>query len=147
VADGFQIGRAITGLLARPLPVANGLLCEPSLGIMMGQQPGLRLAALGKARLQHLGNALMVLLAGAPQQRLIGCFLDQGMLKEVRRLRWQPLLIQELRFHQLEQSTAQGPLVPRRDRLQQGIGKLAPQRRSELRQRLHRRQAIQPRHQ
>ena len=64
----------------------------------MGQQLGLRLAALGKARLQHLGNALMVLLAGAPQRGLIGCFLDQGVFKEVGRLRWQPLLIQELRF-------------------------------------------------
>src|SRR5262249_46454626 len=67
MADGFQIGRAIAGLLACPLPVANGRLGEPSLGIVLGQQLGLRLAALGKARLQHLGNALMVLLARAPQ--------------------------------------------------------------------------------
>ena len=36
VADSFEIGRAVAGLLARPLPVANGLPCEPSLGIVMG---------------------------------------------------------------------------------------------------------------
>ena len=87
VADGFQIGRAFTGLLTCPLPVANGLLCEPSLSIVMGQQLGLRLAALGKARLQHLGNALMVLLAGATQQRLIGHVLDECMLERVGGLR------------------------------------------------------------
>ena len=42
MADRFEIGRAVTRLLARPLPVANGLLNEPSLGIVMGQQLGLR---------------------------------------------------------------------------------------------------------
>src|SRR5262249_60291716 len=75
VLDGFWIGRALQGLLSGPLPVANGLLCEPSLGIIMGQQLGLRLADLGKARLQHLGNALMVLLAGAPPEGMVGGFL------------------------------------------------------------------------
>ena len=89
----------------------------------------------------------MVLLPRAPQQGLIGCVLDQGMLKEIRRLRRQPLLVQELRLHQLLQPPPQGALVPRRDGLQQLIGKLAPQRGPELRQALHRRQAIQPRHQ
>ena len=89
----------------------------------------------------------MVLLAGALQQRLVGRVLDQRMLEAVRRLRRQPLLVQELRLHQLVQSPVQGVLVPRGDGLQQFIGKLAPQRRPELRQALHRRQAIQPRHQ
>src|ERR671922_2453505 len=86
VANGFQIGRAVAGLLARPLPVGNSLLYEPSLGIVMGQQLGLRLAALGKMCLQHLGNTLMVLLARAAQQGLVGGVLDQRMLEAVRRL-------------------------------------------------------------
>ena len=30
VADGFQMGRAVAGVLARPLPVANRLLDEPA---------------------------------------------------------------------------------------------------------------------
>ena len=55
----------------------------------------------------------MVLLAGAPQQRLIGGVLDQGMLEAIGRLRRQPPLVQELRLHQLVQPPLQGPLVPR----------------------------------
>jgi hypothetical protein len=67
----------------------------------MGKQFGLRLAELGKARLQHLGNVLMVLLPGTPEHRLIGGILDQGMLEAVRHVRRQPQLVQELRRHQL----------------------------------------------
>jgi hypothetical protein len=89
----------------------------------------------------------MVLLARAAQQRLIGRVLDQGMLEEVHRLRRQPPLVQELCLYQLVQPPLQGLFVPRGDGVQQGIGKLAPQRRPQLRQALHRRQAIQPRHQ
>src|SRR5262245_5975641 len=63
----------------------------------------------------------------APQQGLIGGLLDECMLEHVRRLWWQPLLVQELRLDQLLQPTVQGPFVPRRDRLQQFVGKLAPQ--------------------
>jgi hypothetical protein len=88
VRDRFQIGRALNGALPRLLPVGESLRCEPGLGIVMGQQLGLRLAALRKMRLQHLGNALVVLLAGTPQQRLIGRVLDQGMLEEICRLWW-----------------------------------------------------------
>ena len=57
---------------------------------MMGQQSGWVSTRSGKLRLQHLGNALMVLLPRAPQQRLIGRVLDQGMLEAVGRLRRQP---------------------------------------------------------
>jgi hypothetical protein len=41
----------------------------------------------------------MVLLPCALEERLIGGLLDQGMLEDVRRLRWQPLLVEELRLH------------------------------------------------
>jgi hypothetical protein len=53
----------------------------------MRQQLGLRLDHLGKLHLQHLRNALVILLPGAPQQRLVGRFLDQGVLEEIRCLR------------------------------------------------------------
>jgi hypothetical protein len=66
VADRFQMGRAVAGVFARPLPAAHGLLGAPRRGVMLGYQLRLRLADPGKARLQHLGNALMVLLAGTP---------------------------------------------------------------------------------
>jgi hypothetical protein len=41
----------------------------------------------------------MILLARALEERLIGDVLDQGMLEEIRRMRWEPPLVQELRRH------------------------------------------------
>ena len=48
VADGFQMGRAVAGLLARPLPVAHRLLVAARRGVVLGHQLGLRLADSGK---------------------------------------------------------------------------------------------------
>ena len=94
--DRFQIGGALDGALAGLLPIRNRLGHRAGLRIVMGQQLGLGLAELGKARLQHLGNTLMVLLPRTLQQGLIGRVLDQGVLEEVRRLWRQPPLIQKL---------------------------------------------------
>jgi hypothetical protein len=52
------------------------LLSEAGLGAVMRQHLGLGLDDVGKLCLQRLRDALMVLLAGAPQQRLIGGLLD-----------------------------------------------------------------------
>ena len=71
-------------MLARPLQVGNGLRVEARFRVVMGQQLGLCLTELRKAFLEHLGNALMVLLSGALEQGLIGSFLDQRMLEDVR---------------------------------------------------------------
>ena len=48
VADGFQIGRAVAGVLARPLPVAHRLLGAARRGVVLGEQLGLGLGHLGK---------------------------------------------------------------------------------------------------
>jgi hypothetical protein len=64
-----------------------------------GQQLGLGLADLGKARLQHLGNVPMVPLAGTLEQGLIGGFLDQRVLEDIRGLRRDTQLVQEFRRH------------------------------------------------
>ena len=101
--DGFEMGRALERPLARALPVGQGLSPKSRFGVVVGQQFGLRRDGVGKLRLQHLRNVLMVLLARALEQGLIGDVLDQGVLEEVRRLRRQALLIQELRLHQLVQ--------------------------------------------
>jgi hypothetical protein len=42
VADGFQIGRAVTGLLARSLPVGHRLLVAAGCGVVLGHQLRLR---------------------------------------------------------------------------------------------------------
>jgi hypothetical protein len=80
-----------------------------------GHQLGLRLGNFRKLRLQDLGNALMVLLPRTPEQRLIRRVLDQGVLEEVRRLRRESPLVEELRRNQLVQPLLQGLLVPRGD--------------------------------
>src|SRR5262249_25542609 len=73
--------------------------------------------------------------------------LDQRVLKEVGGLGWQPPLVQQLRRHQLLQSLLERLFVPRRHGPQQLVGKVAPQRRPELRQALRRPQMIQSRQQ
>ena len=106
VADGFQIGRAVAGVLARLLPVGNGLLRASRLGIVMRQQLGLSLDDGGKLRLEHLSDALVVLLPGPLQQRLIRCVLDQSMLEDIGRVRQQATLVE----HFCVEEPAQFPL-------------------------------------
>ena len=109
---------------------------------MVGHQLGLHHRHLRELGLQGLGNPLVVALARSPQQGRIGRLLDQGMLEDIRRLWWEPPLVEELRLHQLVQPPLQGPLVPRGDGLQQVIGKLAPQCGPQLRQALDCCQAV-----
>jgi hypothetical protein len=87
VTDGFHLGAALQGALPGPLPVIYRLLPEACLGIVVRQQLGLGLGRPGKLRLEHLCDALMVLLPRPFQQGLIGRFLNQGMLEEIRRVR------------------------------------------------------------
>jgi hypothetical protein len=61
----LQMGRALDGALASLLPVVHSLGTEARFGVVVGQQFGLRRDGVGKLRLQHLGNVLMVLLPGA----------------------------------------------------------------------------------
>jgi hypothetical protein len=76
VADGFQIGREVAGLLAGPLPVGNGLLRAPGRGIVLGHQLGLGLYKRGELRFEDPGNLLVHLLPGALEQRRIGRIPD-----------------------------------------------------------------------
>ena len=67
MADSLYTRRALERLLSGSLPVAKSLLIESRFGVMMGEQFGLGLDRLGKSLLQHLGNALVILLAGASE--------------------------------------------------------------------------------
>jgi hypothetical protein len=95
----FLIGRPLNGLLARPLPVANRLRTEARLCVMMRYQFRLSLSNLGKLRRQHLCNALMVLLACALQERLIGGIVDEGVLEEVPVARRPTALVVQFGIH------------------------------------------------
>ena len=49
VADSFQVGRAVAGVLARPVPVGNRLLGAARCGVVLGEQ--LRLSLYGDREL------------------------------------------------------------------------------------------------
>ena len=100
VADGFQICRAVAGVLTRPLLVAHRLLGAARRSVVLGHQLRLRLDQLGKPCLQHLRNMLVILLTGAPQQGLIRRRLDEGVFAEIGRVRWEPALVHNLRLDQ-----------------------------------------------
>jgi hypothetical protein len=63
--------------LAGSLPGVHRLRCEAGLSVVLRQQLRLGLSRLRELLGQHLGNALMELLSGAPQQRLIRHVLDE----------------------------------------------------------------------
>ena len=90
---------SLTGLL----PVTESRLAQPGLGIVMRHELRLHLGGLGKPPLEYLGKALVELLPGALEQRLIGCISNQGMFEEVQRLRRQPSLVKHLDFYQFAQ--------------------------------------------
>ena len=93
----------------------------------MGQQFGLGLRRFRKSLRQDLCNPLMILPSGVPQQRLIGCLLNQGMLEHRCRLRRHAALVQEFGIYELPQRVLQRPFVPRCDRPEQRTGKRLPQ--------------------
>jgi hypothetical protein len=68
VANRLEMSRALDSTLACPLPIRHRLDTHAGLGVVMGQELGLRLAEIRKLRFHHLRNALMVLLACTPQQ-------------------------------------------------------------------------------
>src|SRR5262245_51778172 len=81
VVDGFQIGRALAGVLTRSLPVAHRLLGAARRGVVLGDQLRLGLDEGRELSFEDLGNLLVDLLPGALEQRGIGRVLDQGVLK------------------------------------------------------------------
>ena len=135
VAYGFHIGRAVAGLLACPLPVGHRLLVAARRGVVMCQQFGLCRNDLRKSGFQHLGNALVVVLARTLQQRLIGDILDQCVFEEVGGLRRHASLIEEFGCDEALEFALQRLLIELSDGykgLQEGIGEVPPQRGAQL---------------
>ena len=95
VTDRLYVGRALAGSLPCPLPIRDRLLNQSSLGVMMGKEFRLRFLDVRETRFQHLRNLLVILLAFALEQRLIGRVLNQRMLEEVGCLRREPALIEQ----------------------------------------------------
>jgi hypothetical protein len=114
VRHRFQYGRAFEGTLARLLPVADGLCQQARLGMVVRQEFGLGRYGFGELGLQHLRNALVILLPCALEKRLICRILYQGMLKEVGRLGEETALVEQFGLDELCQSMLQGRFVQRR---------------------------------
>src|SRR5215468_9722424 len=72
-----------------PVNLCDRRPCSTSVavGVVPGQQFGLRGRGLRKLCRQYLGNALMVMLPGTLEERLIRRLLDEGMLEQVCSLR------------------------------------------------------------
>jgi hypothetical protein len=134
-------------MLARLLPIGNGLRREACLGVVVRQQFGLGRGGLGELGLQDLRNALVILLPCAPQQRLIGRILYQGMLKEVGRLGEYAALVEQFGLDKLCQPVLQCGLVQRRHGPEDLVCKLPPQHRSKLCHIFDCGQPVQPGHQ
>ena len=86
-------------MLTRTLPVRDGLGPEAGFCVMMGYQLRLGLGNVGKLRRQHLGNMLMILLARALQERLVGGILDEGVLEDLLAARRQTALVDQFGIH------------------------------------------------
>jgi len=84
VTDRFHVRRSLDGSFPGVQPVRQGLFHETRLGVVMRQQLGLSVFGFGKALFQRPGDLLVILLPLALEQRLIGCILDQRMLKTYR---------------------------------------------------------------
>ena len=63
--------------------ILDGLLSEPGLRKMIGDQLGLRFDRLGESRHQGIGNPTVELLALTPHHSGISRILDQCMLEDV----------------------------------------------------------------
>jgi hypothetical protein len=96
MTNRFHMGRVPSGAFAGLLPVGYGVRRQPRLGVVLGEQLRLSFRDLGKVFGQHLGNALVVLLARTFQERLIGCILDEGMLENVPTAWRQTALVDKL---------------------------------------------------
>jgi hypothetical protein len=68
MANGFQMGRAIAGLVARLVPVDNRLLGTACRGVVLGEQLRLGFHERGEPGFEDPGNLLVDLLPGAFEQ-------------------------------------------------------------------------------
>ena len=107
MVDRFDVRRLARRGRAGFVPVRDRLRRTVRFGVVMGHQLRLRARHLGKAILQQLCRLLVILLAGALQQRLVSRILDQRMLEQVARPRRAAALVEQLVDHQLTETALQ----------------------------------------
>ena len=72
--------------------VRRGFFDEPGIRIMLREPLGLAVHQLAIMGYERFGDPGMQLPSGAAQQRAVGRILDQGVLEQVRGLRWRSAL-------------------------------------------------------
>src|SRR5215470_249976 len=112
----------LNSALSSALQVHHSLRTKPRLGVMPRQQLWLRYCHRGKLRQQYLCNARMVLLTRLAQQRLIGDFLGENMLKRIVRLRHEARFVEKLGRLEGREILLKAFLRPLSDGLQEGQG-------------------------
>ena len=93
-------GGALQRPLASPLPIRYGVCRQPGFAVMVRDQFRSGLDRVGETAFEQFGDLAMVLLAGAPQQRLVRRILDQRVLEDVARPRRAAALVQEFGLDQ-----------------------------------------------
>src|SRR5260221_3236363 len=88
MCDGFSVCRALCGTCAGSPPAVDRPLGQARLGVVVREQFWLVGGLLGKALLQHLGDAAMQMLTAALEQGPVCRVLDKGVLEEKGRV-WQ----------------------------------------------------------
>ncbi len=143
---GHEHRALIVQELARLQPVADGLLGKPGFGVVVREQRGLRTGRFRKALLEHLRDASVILLAGAAQQRGVGCILHERVLELVADVRRQPVPVHELGVDELGEGVVELGPIELRHRHQQLLAETPPDGRRELGDLLDRRQPVEARH-
>ena len=144
---GFRHCRASGGPPTGLAPIGDSLFSEPSLRIMLGEELGLVLHHVWGLGFERFGDPRMQLLPGAAQQAGVSRVLDQRVLEGIDCIRRRTSLEYEFGGDEPGERVSQFVLRKAGDGAQQGVGKLASNRRADLRDQPHRRQSVEPRHQ
>ena len=114
---------------------------------MVRQEFGRRLPNLRKSLFQDACDAVVKEAAPAFQQRLICGIANEGVLKDIVRVRCHPAPINHFRFHQLGETLIEHRFVHKRHRPDQFVGELSPEGRADLRNFARAGKPIEPRRQ
>ena len=132
MADRFEVGKALGGMLAGFQPLIDRALGIAGARQMMGQEFWLALDEIGEILLQRRRDPSMQLLPPSAQQHVIGGVLHQRMLESVGGMRSSAAAKQQSCIAELTQRGLQLHLITLRHGLDQFIGKLAAEHRPDL---------------
>src|SRR5258705_10500775 len=142
MCDRLLIGRPLCCAISGPLPIIDGLLSQSGLSVMSSKNFGLDLADIRKLPLKDACYARMQVVSLYAEERAIGHVLHQCVLEQIVGMRRHALPKQQTSLNETVQRQFQLRRGLARHRSQQGMRKLAPDRRSDLRHLLGRAEPV-----